>query len=1306
MPPLTQEKVTQFSSLFEESGAQNGVLSGKQVVHSGAIRAADEMNQGETAKTIFERAQLPNDVLGRIWNLADTEQRGQLGLTEFVIAMHLLTSFKNGSMRALPQILPAGLYEAAARRGVPRQGTGSRPTSDGSAAGAIPRQFSGQGYGNLQRAPQAGYQSPVQTGEQWAITPQDKVQFDSIYATVDTQNRGFITGDQAVAFFSNARLPEDALAQIWDLADINSEGQLNRDEFAVAMYLIRQQRAKRDGRDVLPQSLPANLIPPSMRRQPIAPPQPTAPTFDNAANITKPKSASEDLFGLDAISTPPPVQPKSQPEPSSITPSSPSRSQTSPPPPSSHQTHFKPFVPSSSFGQTIMTPQGTGTSSSASPVQSRSIQPLQKQNSAMDDLLGDNDPEVSKKLTNDTSELANLSNQVSNLTNQMSEVRTNKESSEQSLGQSQAQKRDFEARLAQLRAAYQQEVKEVQALEERLRASREETNKLQSDMALIQGTHEDLQNQHRQVAEALNADQTENTKLKERISETNAQINDLKPRLEKMRLDARQQKGLVAIYKKQLAGSENERGKIQGDLDGASKEHEDATKELEETKAAAESKTRAPAAVTSPATSSGSMNPFFRRTSSVVNEKGTSSPFASSNVASPNHNAFESFFGPSGPAPTGPPPTSFKSEASSSSRDVTEDSEPSRAKDSPEDLDIPTPLASPPPSNLSDSPQNPGEPPAPPQSRQITSNFLPPRPNLEHSGSESSSIKVVPPASRAEEDSLSGAATPTNIQSENALPQSPKQHFEEVASRDPQVSLSPHETSSAQEGLAPSGELKPQEVTVPTTLAQASGPPSVSREVPGAFPGDDSPDKDSHPEPFQPLTASPYGSSGLDPRVDSAPVGETGSLAPPTQETGRNKTSSSKPDDFESAFTGFDSKGKAPEQPIDKAPDPFNTAGVASNQGEFPPIRELGDEDESDSDEEKGFEDDFTHTSNGARGSGSGEAFQHSAPNGLEPPRPPLSSMDSNHSQLPTPGAQSSPPPYDQSVGSAGGTGDTKESNQFPAEYSGLLPSREVPTSPPTSPPAPIPAVQSNIASSAGIDRGLNFFPESSQPSMTSPMSPGASTNVPYAYTQATSNAPQPPANPPLPPKTAPASDDFDDFGDLSEAKEASDRGEDDIPFSRNRNHDLDDFNPVFDSPAPSHSAAQGSQNSNFPQTDSFANFEASPSASSGPGASRGPGQAPAATSHDWDAIFAGLDTPQNNGVQPSVGQNLAFTPTKSQTTNGTASEGKKGAAAAPAEDESSDDPILKRLTGMGYPRDQSLKALEKYDYNIDKVCC
>jgi hypothetical protein len=32
------------------------------------------------------------------------------------------------------------------------------------------------------------------------------------------------------------------------------------------------------------------------------------------------------------------------------------------------------------------------------------------------------------------------------------------------------------------------------------------------------------------------------------------------------------------------------------------------------------------------------------------------------------------------------------------------------------------------------------------------------------------------------------------------------------------------------------------------------------------------------------------------------------------------------------------------------------------------------------------------------------------------------------------------------------------------------------------------------------------------------------------------------------------------------------------------------------------------------------------------------------------------------------------------------------------------DDPILKRLTAMGWSREESLAALEQFDYNIDKV--
>ena len=1326
---------------------------------------ADVRCIGETAKQVFERANLPNDVLGRIWNLADTEQKGYLGLTEFIIAMHLLTSYKNGSMRALPQILPPGLYEAAARRSVTRQVTGSRPIPDTVAPSAASKQFTGTGYlaqaSPTARPNQAPFQQATLTEEQWAISPQDKARFDQIYATVDTQNRGYITGEQAVGFFSNARLPEDALAQIWDLADINSEGQLNRDEFAVAMYLIKQQRSKRDGRDILPQSLPSNLIPPSMRRQPIAPQQPTAPTFDNASNISAPKSASEDLFGLDAFSAPssPPLQPQNRKAADSAYTATPPRNTTSPAPQSfqqqqqqqpqsqpfpQQQSHFKPFVPSSSFGQAMMTPQGTGTSAStASPVvQNRGLPQQQlKQASAMDDLLGDNDPDVSKRLNNETSELANLSNQVSSLTSQMQEIKTKRGSAEQGLSQAQTQKQDFESRLTQLRSAYEQEVKEVQTLEERLRSSKSETHKLQQDLAMIQGTHEDLQTQHRQISEAFQMDQTENANLKEKIRQSNAEISEMKPQLEKVRSDARQQKGLVAINKKQLATNEAELEKAKADLQAAAREHEEATRELEQSKRDFEASSQAvseiksqvrspPSAVASPAPFTASMNPFFRQSSNATTEKGVS-PFQTQGVLSPNHNAFDNLFGPSlgSNHMSGPPPSTFENDPPNTHREAPQQSMVSNQSQSSSlySTDIQTPSISPPPlSGFSDSPQTISEPPAPPQSRQITSSFLPFRSNVERSDSESPSVRANPAASRmGDRSEFEESAERQTSTAEPSIPESPRQHFAEMAAKPPQADATRFTPPSSQQTPTASSEgTRQQEADIPNEMAGSSGLPSATRDVPGAFPGDETPE---HEPSFYPAVMTPYSSSKLDPRVDSKPRGGlVGTTEEPSKIVPEDVSSSKDPfalakddsrtpvtakDDFDSAFAGLSDQQKAPEQADNSVTNGPEPAQAPKSHGEFPPIQEIGAEDESDSDEDRGFGDNFTaHSANRTTESGPNLTLQAPPVSdgfGISPTRPPFATSDFNDSPLPTPGAQTSPPTYDQTVGSQHtGAGHRRESNQFPAEYSGLLPSRADPTSPTTSPP-PQSTVASPLASTAGIDRGLNFFGEDTMEHATgqttigssfshdhSPMPLGASTAAPYALTHISSTPQQQSQNTnPRAEAKAPIHDDFDDeFGDLAEAKEASEKGDDDLT---SRHNDFEDFNPVFDSPAASRHTAQSS--STFLNSDSFADFEASMTGTGSSSRQYGGQQTP---SHDWDAIFSGLDTPQNNGVQGGLGNEF---PSLLKEQNGKAAE-KPAMKRVMTEDTTMDDPILKELTGMGYSRGASLQALEKFDYNLDKV--
>lgn len=1270
---------------------------------------------GSTAKQIFDRAQLPNDILIRIWNLADTEQRGMLSVTEFIIAMHLLASYRAGVLRALPQTLPSGLYEAAARRGVPaRPVSGSRPASD------MPRQFSGVGpprtSSPLTRAP---YGSPALStpqaatqplpGVAWAISPQEKAQFDRLFAQVDTEHRGYITGEQAAGFFSNSKLPEDDLAQIWDLVDINSEGQLNNEHFAVAMHLIRQQLSKKGP---LPSSLPPNLIPPSIRRQRVAPSQTSASALDNPANVVKPKSASEDLFGLDAFTAPAPHVPQSTGGSTTAAAASPQstssplqRQHTQPP------TVFKPFIPSSSFGQTMMTPQATGASGNTTSPGSRGLQQQQRQLSHMDDLLGDNDPEISKRLTQETTELANLSNQVGTLTNQMQEVKSQRLSTEQDVSQVNAQKREFEARLSQLRSAYEQEVRDVKVLEDRLSASKNETQKVQQDLAMVQHTYQNLQEQHQQVAAALDADQRENSNLKERMRQVNSEIAQLKPQLEKLRSDARQQKGLVAINKKQLSTLEAERDRVGGDLGGATRELQEATHELEESKRSLEvaSQTRLPpSAVVSPAPSSASqsMNPFFRRPTNLSTERGMSQPFFTPQaVASPNHDAFDSFFGPSLNT-SGPNESSGQHAPSSSNFFEREPTAPSKSTSLPGlEMELHDELGNPgvsnrAPSTQGDLPSSNAVPPAPPQSRQITSSFLPLRNNRTNASSPSSSVGVAAPTSRFGD--TSGLATPVN---ERSISQAFHRSDAKASSKD--SSFLPPGLNSAspfpERRLSVSGESDTRRPSAIGTAEANHGfrhmdQPSAPPDIPGAFP--------SGSTPFH----TPASSSGQLEESSSEPDipfhndSTVQDRSPPINSDTKNPSSAK--DDFESAFSGLPSNGTAPEQNETGFPASITQSKAqAGAHSEFPPIQEFAADDESDSDSDRGFDDDFSPTTP-QRQQANRISEQHSAPTeGSKQPaeaRPDIERASSNTSQLPTPNAQQSPPTYDSTV-FPNGHGDHRDSNQFPAEYGGLLPSRENPTSPPSAsqnPETPVRSASNGDASSffGGMTSKERAVSGTSLPPAQMPMAPGA-TAATFAYdnAEAQSQAPASASQPSMPPKNA--FDDFEnEFGDLSESQAADDKGEDD--FAPSNREGLDEFNPAFDSPAPS----KATTSSILQNDNAFHDFESSITNSGPVRASTSRLVSQPSTEHDWDAIFAGLDTPaaraNGNGTEGSYS---ALNSKESDTVTSSTST-KPSLGRTPTTDH--DDPILKRLTGMGYPREESLAALEQFDYNLDKVRC
>ncbi|XP_037325144.2 epidermal growth factor receptor substrate 15 isoform X3 [Pungitius pungitius] len=191
---------------------------------SGRVVAAD-------AALFLKRSGLADQVLGKIWDLADSERKGALNKQQFFIALRLVACAQNGLEVALRSLNVA----------VP------------------PPKF------NETSSPQLAGVASVDA--LWVVKPDEKIKFDSIFDSLGPVG-GILTGDKVKPVLLNSKLPVDVLGRVWELSDIDRDGMLDRDEFSVAMYLVYRAL---EGEHV-PMSLPPPLVPPSKRKKPSLPP--------------------------------------------------------------------------------------------------------------------------------------------------------------------------------------------------------------------------------------------------------------------------------------------------------------------------------------------------------------------------------------------------------------------------------------------------------------------------------------------------------------------------------------------------------------------------------------------------------------------------------------------------------------------------------------------------------------------------------------------------------------------------------------------------------------------------------------------------------------------------------------------------------------------------------------------------------------------------------------------------------------------------------------------------------------------------
>lgn len=97
-------------------------------------------------------------------------------------------------------------------------------------------------------------------GEPEWIVNKERGSFDELFETLGPVN-GKLSGATVKEELVKSKLPNGVLGKIWKLADVDKDGYLDKDEFALAMHLIN---VKLKGNE-LPCQLPDHLIPPKKK---------------------------------------------------------------------------------------------------------------------------------------------------------------------------------------------------------------------------------------------------------------------------------------------------------------------------------------------------------------------------------------------------------------------------------------------------------------------------------------------------------------------------------------------------------------------------------------------------------------------------------------------------------------------------------------------------------------------------------------------------------------------------------------------------------------------------------------------------------------------------------------------------------------------------------------------------------------------------------------------------------------------------------------------------------------------------------
>jgi len=189
---------------------------------------------------------------------------------------------------------------------------------------------------------------------------------------------------------------------------------------------------------------------------------------------------------------------------------------------------------------------------------------------------------VSSTTINDRSaEIGNLQNQVQSTTRSLENTTAERTKVETAVRDQAAQLAALQTQLSSAKAGYETESRLLSTLRERFSNQSSDIQKTKQELIRAESDLSAIRVEKAEVEQGLLRDKEEVRELQRKMTETGSTIEVTKAEVEKAKKEAKQQKGLLAIAKKQLAAREAERAKVEQELQEAAAEVEEATKERE-----------------------------------------------------------------------------------------------------------------------------------------------------------------------------------------------------------------------------------------------------------------------------------------------------------------------------------------------------------------------------------------------------------------------------------------------------------------------------------------------------------------------------------------------------------------------------------------------------------------------------------------------------------------------------------------------------------------------------------------------------